>query len=271
MPTYTCTKCNKTFEGHDPLDFTEIDIKNKVLPICPVTKGGLLSVDEFISMELDPDFEKKLKDMKEAIADHPVIAGNQVKPQLQGQWGKGSVKIAPGGPTQKTLTPEEAVQLAETKRRQALETKAKELVNLINICINTPKYQVPPSSQYGSDRLYADDKKLIATSDVIDAAANLWVLAGNDYRCASEFKNELNFRLRNETNFMKSIVSGQPNKGKHNVHIIHVDFGKQIISTPLFETTIERKIRRGQTINSDWYRQGDLISGKVPYAPNTIR
>ena len=169
MPIYTCTKCNKSFEGHDPLDFTEIDLKNKVLPICPVAKGGLLSADEFSNMDLDPDFEKAVKDMKEAIAGHPVIEGNHVKQQLKGQWGKGPAKITPGGPPQRILTQEEAQQLAEDKRRQALETKAKELVNRITLCTANGNYQVPSSSQYGSDRLYADDKKLIATSDVIDA------------------------------------------------------------------------------------------------------
>jgi hypothetical protein len=161
--------------------------------------------------------------------------------------------------------------LAEAKRRQEIATKAKELVNPINSCLNQSKHLGASSSQYAFDKLYGDEKKLIARPDVIDAAANLWISGGADYRCASEFKNELNFRLRNETNFMKLIVSGQPGKAKHNVHIIHVDYSGQILRKPLFETTIERKRRLGQKINSDWYHEGDLISGQVPYAPNKIR
>lgn len=123
------------------------------------------------------------------------------------------------------------------------------------------------SARYGLDKLYASDAKLIATSDVIDKAANIWVLGSGEPRCSSEFKNELKFRLRNETDFMKSIIPGQPAKGKHNVHVIHVTAALKIITTPLFGTTIERKIRLGTTIKSDWYSPGDKIGGKVPYAP----
>jgi len=72
---------------------------------------------------------------------------------------------------------------------------------------------VPTSAQYGLDNLYASDK-LFATSDVIDKAADTWVLGSGESRCTSEFNNELKFRLRNETDFMKSIFPGGDRQGK---------------------------------------------------------
>jgi len=68
---------------------------------------------------------------------------------------------------------------------------------------------VPTSAQYGLDNLYASDK-LFATSDVIDKAADTWVLGSGESRCTSEFKNELKFPLRNETDFEKHRPSGRP-------------------------------------------------------------
>ena len=154
--------------------------------------------------------------------------------------------------------------MAEAKRLATIDVKAKTLLNLINNCITTGKYAVATSANYVKDKLYGDEK-LIAESDVIDKAANMWVI--EDGRCLSEFKNEKDFRLRNETNFMKLIVPGQPDNGKHNVHVIHVNAGSKIIKTPLFETTIERKLRLGQRIDSNWYHVGDMVDGKVPHAP----
>src|SRR6476646_4581536 len=141
---------------------------------------------------------------KDAIAIHHIVEGNYVKPILKGTWATGPLKVTQEASAGKKLSPQEIQQLAEVKRLQVLDTKAKDLLNLINICITTGKYAVPTSAQYGLDKLYASDK-LIAPSDVIDKATDTWVLGSGEPGCTSEFKNELKFRLRNETDFMKRI------------------------------------------------------------------
>ncbi|MGA8660334.1 MAG: hypothetical protein WB586_29805 [Chthoniobacterales bacterium] len=95
-----------------------------------------MNSEEFVSLDIDSqEFEQGVAALKEAIATHQVVEGNHVKPTLKGSWAVSSAKVTPGAPAKKILTPEEAQQLAEAQRRQVVETKAKELLNLINTCI----------------------------------------------------------------------------------------------------------------------------------------
>ena len=88
MTSYTCLECNAGFSGHDPLDFTDIEIKNKVLPFCPWSKNGLMGPEEFYNLEIDLEkFKQGAAAAKATIKNHRVVEGNHVVFKPKGKLG----------------------------------------------------------------------------------------------------------------------------------------------------------------------------------------
>ena len=103
------------------------------------------------------------------------------------------------------------------QERQA-DLKARRLVHQIEQMINSGEFTV--SSNFAMDREYgfkSSGNQLAASSDTIRRASDIWRSKANTSYRAPSYKRMWN---QYQANFEKLIVPGDPDKGKHNVHVV---------------------------------------------------